>query len=442
MINRIQAALVARRSTWLRLFWLSLQRFEQQQRRRDAAALTYTTLFALVPVITVSYSILSAIPALQSWGEQANQQLLAYIMPQGSSLVSDYLTRFSQQARQLTWVGVVFLFITALLLLRTIEAQFNRIWNVEMPRSGVTVFLRYWAILSLGPLLFGAAFAVSSLIAAAPLWADTTRQIPGIAHVLPWMFSSGALMALYTLVPNCRVPWRHALFAALFVATVFELAKYLFARIIGLFPSYQLIYGAFAAVPLFLVWMYFAWNLLLYGAELSFNFAHLKQSDRPCHPLWLRLQIVSRLLHHQQQGAPLTQALLEQQLSAFDPDDIDAFIQRALQQGWLIRSEYDALCWLADPQQQSLQQLFGDLSLHQWLQPVDSEVSGGPGSDNISDNRRDSSSDNISDSSSERDPLAAAIKHWQQQLTQDVQACVDQPVAGLLNRNLATMPAN
>ena len=89
LINRIQATLVARRYTWLRLFWLSLQRFEQQQRRRDAAALTYTTLFALVPVITVSYSILSAIPALQSWGEQANQQLLAYIMPQGSSLVSD-----------------------------------------------------------------------------------------------------------------------------------------------------------------------------------------------------------------------------------------------------------------------------------------------------------------------------------------------------------------
>ncbi len=281
-----------------RIFTATLQRFEATERRRDAGALTYTTLFALVPVITVTYSILSAIPALQHWGEQANQQLLAYVMPEGSDVISGYLQQFSSQARKLTWVGALFLFVTALMLLRTIELQFNRIWQVERPRTGLNTFFRYWAVLTLGPMLFGAAFAASSFLASLPLWAEDVGAWLELASIIPWLLSTAAIGCLYMLVPNCRVPLSAALLAALLVATVFELGKFLFAEIMGMFPSYQLIYGAFAAVPLFLLWMYLSWSLLLFGAELSYALAkdaEGKASPTTTDRLSLRVQVLSQL---------------------------------------------------------------------------------------------------------------------------------------------------
>ena len=108
-------------------------------------------------------------------GGDLSNNLLAYVMPEGSEQISAYLLAFSQQARSLTWIGVVFLFITALMLLRTIEMQFNRIWNVDKPRSGLQNFFRYWAVLSLGPLLIGGAIAASSLVASLPMVADLDK---------------------------------------------------------------------------------------------------------------------------------------------------------------------------------------------------------------------------------------------------------------------------
>lgn len=396
---------------WLQLLLVSLKRFEQQQRRRDAAAMTYTTLFALVPVITVSYSVLSAIPALQNWGEDVNQQLLGYVLPQGNEVISDYLTRFSQQARKLTWIGVAVLFITVLLLLRTIEEQFNRIWNVKQSRSGVAVFLRYWAILSLGPLFFGAAFATSSLIAAAPLWADATQHIPDIARLLPWFFSAAALMALYLLVPNCKVPWQHGLFAALFVATVFETAKYVFGQIIGLFPSYQLIYGTFAAVPLFLIWVYFSWNLVIYGAELSFNFGHLNRREAQGQTLLLRLKVIEALVNAQHRAEPLSQAQLEQQIRAFNARDIDLFLQLARHKHWLLVSEEGGLCWLPDPQQQAMAELLADLPLQQ-----------------------------LTSAAAQGNELDKPIHNWQQALMERMESQVNRPIAGFITMNTDRMP--
>lgn len=360
------------------VLWATLKRFEREERRRDAAALTYTTLFALVPVITVSYSILSAIPALQSWGEHANQQLLAYVMPEGSGVVSDYLTQFSQQARKLTWFGVPLLFVTAFMLLRTIEMQFNRIWNVSQPRSGMQTFLRYWAVLSLGPLLFGAAFAVSSVLASLPLWGQMSGVVSGVvpeavaqqssfslpllAKMLPWLLSSLAVSSLYMLVPNCRVPWRNALIAAFLVASVFELAKFLFARIMGMFPSYQLIYGAFAAVPLFLLWVYLGWILLILGAELSFGLGHFHPKGVKSDPLKLRLQVVAGLLAAQNAGRPLTQQELEADVQQ-DSEQMEQFLQLARQRHWLVLSEEQELLWMKAPEQLPMSEFVADLAV-------------------------------------------------------------------------------
>ena len=358
----------------LRILWHTIKRFESEARRRDAAALTYTTLFALVPVITVIYAILSAIPSLQSWGGQVNDQLLGYLMPQGSDTVSDYLKQFSQQARKLTWIGVVFLFITAFMLLRTIEMQFNKIWNVEKSRSGLQTFLRYWAVLSLGPLLFGAAMAASSLIASLPLW-SSLGQVPALMLMVPWLLSSSAITALYMLVPNCHVPWRHAALAGVLVGGVFELGKFLFAKVVGLFPSYQLIYGAFAAVPLFLTWMYISWMLILLGAELSFSLSHSSlQQPRKLPPLWLRLRLYSVLWQRQQVAEMNDEGSLAAVITDLRPDEINAQLAVGQRQGWLSLSQDQQWLWLKDIHTMTMGESIADLPVKELTQAVPDEL--------------------------------------------------------------------
>lgn len=355
------------------VLWQTLKRFESTERRRDAAALTYTTLFALVPVLTVIYAILSAIPALNEWGGEINTKLLMYVLPEGSEQVSEYLLGFSQQAKSLTWVGVVFLFVTALMLLRTVEVQFNRIWKVDKSRSGVQIFFRYWAVLTLGPVFIIGALAINSVVASVPLISDLEKA-PILIRILPWVFSSVALTALYMLVPNCRVPWRNALFAAMLIAAVLELGKFMFARVVGMFPSYKLIYGAFAVVPLFLLWMYLSWMLLLFGAELSYALSHYAPADKKVPVLWRRLMLVQLLVQQQEKGKLLTEASLVRRLGNLTAVQIRVELQRLQHKNQVALTEEGHWVWLPNEQQLTLAELFQEMSLKDLQAPLPEDI--------------------------------------------------------------------
>lgn len=344
------------------VLWQTLKRFESTERRRDAAALTYTTLFALVPVLTVIYSILSAIPALHEWGGELNSQMLSYVLPEGSEQITEYLLGFSQQAKRLTWVGVLFLFLTALMLLRTVEIQFNRIWKVDKSRSGIQIFFRYWAVLTLGPVFIIGAIAINSVIASLPLISDLGKA-PMFVRVLPWIFSSAALAALYMLVPNCRVPWRNALFSAMLIALVLELGKFGFARIVGMFPSYKLIYGAFAVVPLFLLWMYISWMLLLFGAELSYALSHYAPADRKIPVLWRRLLLVQLLVRTQETGRLLSEAEIIKKLDSMTPVQVRIELQRLQQKHFATLTQEGDWVWLPNKELLTLSELLFEFSL-------------------------------------------------------------------------------
>lgn len=348
----------------LRILWQTLKRFENMERRRDAAALTYTTLFALVPVITVSYSVLSAIPALQQWGSTAHSSLLAYVMPEGSETISEYLVQFSEQARDLTWIGVAALFVTTLMLMQTIEQQFNRIWQVDASRSSLQRFFRYWTVLSLGPLLFGMAQAVSSLLASLSIIDSDLVHVPALARLLPVAMTTAAITFVYMMVPNCKVPWRDALVAALVVASVFESGKFLFGQFVGMFPSYQLIYGAFAAVPLFLLWIYLSWMLLLLGAELCYALSHPELvSDMD--PLRQRLALVMALYEGQQRGQGLTEKALQQQLPEVPAPSIPMLLHGFRERGWVSQTQEQHWVWLPDLRQLTLREFLADITLEQ-----------------------------------------------------------------------------
>lgn len=247
----------------------------------NAAALTYTTLFAVVPLMTVTYSMLSAIPTFQGVGDTIQSFIFDNFVPTAGAQVESYLKSFSQQARKLTAVGVLFLIVTAFMMLRTIDSAINQIWQVNRVRRGVSGFLLYWAILSLGPLLLGLGFVLTSYLASLKMVSDTTAYL-GLDHwllrLMPVLLSTMVFTLLYSAVPNRKVPIRHAISGALFVAVTLELAKAGFALFISLTPTYELVYGAFAAVPLFLLWIYLSWVLVLFGAVLVRNQA-LTHSD-------------------------------------------------------------------------------------------------------------------------------------------------------------------
>ncbi|MBU1330007.1 MAG: virulence factor BrkB family protein [Gammaproteobacteria bacterium] len=261
-------------------FWrFLLQRFWADDGLNNAAALTYTTLFAVVPMMTVTFAMLSAIPAFQGTGEQIQSFIFRNFVPSAGELVQEYLGNFTNQARQLTWIGVAVLAVTAFWMLVTIEKTFNGIWRVRQPRRGVSSFLLYWAILSLGPILLGAGFATSTYIASLSLISgpDALAGAKTLLGFMPLAFSVAAFTLLYAAVPNTRVRFKHALLGGLFTAVLFEVAKALFGLYVRLFPGYQLIYGAFATFPLFLLWIYLSWLIVLLGAELVCNLGVSRQ---------------------------------------------------------------------------------------------------------------------------------------------------------------------
>lgn len=282
------------------------QRFLEDNCPKNAAALTYTTLFAVVPVMTVSYAMLAAIPSFSQAGIQIENFIFRNFVPATGVAVQQYLSDFSNQARQLTGIGIAVLIVTVFLMIANIEKSFNAIWRIRQPRRGVSSFLLYWAVLSLGPLLLGAGFVVSTYLTSLSFMGNESSYASAGRWMLGWiplLLSMAAFTLLFVAVPNTRVPLRHALIGGVLVALLFEGAKACFALYVALFPGYQLIYGAFAAFPLFLLWIYITWLIILAGAELVANLGNGSAWNRPIYP-WLvnLLGLLSMFLDAQRKG--------------------------------------------------------------------------------------------------------------------------------------------
>lgn len=234
-----------------------------------AAALTYTSLFAVVPLITVMYAVLSVIPYFQHLGGDVERLIFAHFIPSSGQDVQSYIHGFSEQAQELTGLGIAFLAVTALLMLRSIEDMFETIWTSATKRRGLNSFAMHWLILSLGPVLAGLALVIATYLASLKYVSELSDMIlvtPVVLHLAPYGLMVLALTILYALVPNCPVKIKHAFIGALLTAATFEAARALFSWLVG-FSSFELIYGTFAAFPLFLIWMYTSWLIVLAGAE-------------------------------------------------------------------------------------------------------------------------------------------------------------------------------
>ena len=260
----------------------------------NAKSLTFTSLFAVVPLLTLMVAILSAFPSFQVFGSQIQTMVFNRLLPSTSEELEGYLTSFSGQARNLTWVGAVMLLGTAYLMLVNMERNFNRIWGVAEQRKGIGSFLLYWSVLSLSPLLLGMGFAISSYVTSLTLFETFTdlSEVVGARNLFlglfPLLLSTLGFTLLYVAVPNCGVRFRHALYGGLAVALAFVLVKWIFTRFIA-GASYELIYGTFAAMPIFLMWIYVCWVVILFGANLvrAFPLYGVSTGTEDVHPVLL-----------------------------------------------------------------------------------------------------------------------------------------------------------
>ncbi|MCB1644748.1 MAG: YihY family inner membrane protein [Pseudomonadales bacterium] len=234
-----------------------------------AAALTYQTLFAVVPGLTVMYAIFNIFNSFQAFGDVSGRVesfLFSNIIPENVSVVQEYLRDFSTQAQNLSVPSLILVAVTTILMLFTIERTFNEIWRVREPRQGFQRFLMYWAVLSLTPLFLFMGFAITTYILSLPLITGVADATTALRFV-PVILSAIMFTLIYKAVPNCSVAFRHAAVGGVLVAIAFEMAKWMFGYVMSR-SSFQVIYGAFAAVPLFLLWIYISWTIVLVGAEL------------------------------------------------------------------------------------------------------------------------------------------------------------------------------
>jgi len=287
--------------TWRRITYL-IGRFGADRCSQNAAALTYMSLFALVPLLTVLYTMASAIPAFQGAENQMQTLLFKHMVPQSSAEIEGYLEKFSQQAKNLTGPGVAFLLVTAVLMLRNIEKAFNLIWRARENRSPLSSFLLYWAVLTLAPILIGLALAMSTYLSS---FTDTLASYDifgaraALLRITPLLLSTLGFSLMYAAVPNCRVPFRHVMIGGLIVALVFHAARSLFTQLVAQ-SSITFIYGAFAAVPLFLLWVYLSWNIVLMGGILVHSLSAYQSREQAERPIVMKALQVLHLFWQKQ----------------------------------------------------------------------------------------------------------------------------------------------
>jgi membrane protein len=257
-------------------------RFSQHNCTQVAGSLTFTTLLSLVPLIAIALSIVAAFPAFSDFSNQIKTFLLTTMVPEAANkAIAVYMQQFAENAVRLTAIGTAFLGVTALALMLTIDKALNAIWRVPKLRPLLHRLLIYWTALSIGPLLIGASLSLTSWLIGVSM--GIAQDVPAINVVLlqlvPILLTSIAFSIAYLIVPNRLVSWRHAVAGGVAAAVGFEIMKQGFASYVTHFPTYQAVYGAFAAIPIFLLWVYLSWLMVLLGAVIAASLSSWRFRD-------------------------------------------------------------------------------------------------------------------------------------------------------------------
>lgn len=359
MIDAVNTAVSP--STWpaqLATLWRSLRawpwfdtlrtlraRFREDRLGLTASSLTFTTLIGLVPLMTVMLAAFSAFPMFSRFQSSLEKYLLQSLVPDNiAKPVLAALTQFAAKASKLGSVGFVVLMVAALAMVFTIDRTLNTIWRVRRPRPLAQRLLIYWAALTLGPLLLGISLTLTSYAISASK--GLVDALPGGLSMLLGTLEFGLLAAgmagLYRFVPNTYVSWAHAWAGGVFVAAGMEVAKRLLAWYVGLVPTYSVIYGAFATLPIFLLWIYLGWVVVLLGAVVaayapSLSMRVARVPDNPGYRFALAVALL-RELHRARTTAK--KGLTVQELSGavhVDPLQVEPVLESLVALDWSAR---------------------------------------------------------------------------------------------------------
>ncbi len=252
--------------SWLKLLWL---RIDEDHMTTLAGNLAYVSLLSLVPLVAVIFALFSAFPMFSEVSVQLRHFIFANFIPTTGDVIQRYIEQFVANSSKMTAVGACGLVVTSLLLMYSIDSALNAIWRSTRVRPRIYSFAVYWMILTLGPLLAGASLAISSYLLSLRWASGLNGVIDNMLRVFPLILSWISFWLLYSIVPTTRVPNRDAVVGAFVAAVLFETGKKGFALYITTFPSYQLIYGVLAVVPILFLWVYWTWCIVLLGAEIT-----------------------------------------------------------------------------------------------------------------------------------------------------------------------------
>ncbi|RED52407.1 YihY family inner membrane protein [Aestuariispira insulae] len=349
------------------------RRFLMDHMQQRASALTFSSLLAMVPLLAISFAIFAAFPAFERLKTQIQSFLFENFIPGVGIEVQGYLEQFTSKTSGLTAVGIIFLGISAIMLLMNISGAMNTIWRVKNPRTIISRLAIYWAVLTIAPILFGASLSLSSYLftmAQTSGVEDYTGSLGWLISISPFLMEVIGFSLLFAIIPNYPVRRRDAMIGGLLAGTLFEGLKAGFGWYIRSFPTYETIYGAMATVPIFLLWVYLSWIVVLFCAELTASLPEWRAGsrrvdDHHAAPV-KRLAAALSVLHQLKLAAETGLGIPERQLAIrtkLGPNLFSSTIQ-ALEKGqYLARAENGACHLVRNLENQSLDKLADELEL-------------------------------------------------------------------------------
>jgi len=335
------------------------KRFLDDRLFQAAAALAYTTVFALVPLAMVVFGVLSAFPVFNEWSNDLSTYVFSNFVPSAASSVSGYLKQFSESAGKLTIAGVIALVISLLITLNSVETTFNRIWRVGASRPRLGRFLVYWTVLTLGALVAAASLAISARFFSLPIFATTGGKVLETLSLTlaPILIEFAAITAIYRVVPHRTIYLRYAVAGALLATVLLELIKWGLGIYLSSFDSYQKIYGAVAVAPILLLWIYLGWVAILLGASFASTLAAFRYQPVAMRlPLGYELYALLRLLGRFDAARAQGRGLHSDEILKLEPILTDSLVQQLLCQlgdinllrrdeegEWLLARDLDSL---------------------------------------------------------------------------------------------------
>ncbi len=330
---------------WRATFRTVRHRFREDRLGLTAGSLTFTTLISLVPLVTVMLAVFSAFPMFSDFQSSLENYFLKSLVPDDiAKPVLRALTQFSSKAQRLGAVGLIFFVLSAQALMLTIDRTLNAIWRVRKPRPIAQRVLVYWAAATLGPLLLGVSLSITSYAVSASR--GLVGALPGgvafILSVIEFVMLTGGLAALFRYVPNTFVRWSHALTGAVVAVAGFQVAKRALGWYLSSVPTYEVIYGAFAAVPILLIWVFLTWGIVLLGAVIaayapSVQMKVVRQADVAGASFHLAVTILRLLMAARSQpGRGLSLESLATSLR-IDPLQIEPALDALVSQDWVAR---------------------------------------------------------------------------------------------------------